>query len=265
MPISCIVTSVQIIPTTVAAKNGAKLFNLTEAELKMTVYRTFSRARFETLLKTAKNGLVRPSIWDDPFENFLLARSVVTEANGTLVGLESLAKAWYGQCWTLVAESDAMWRIYSPTKGGIRVAVKLQDLLDGLVTAVNTPSLQAFAGRVLYCTEAEIRAYVKNLSFTKLMWGSTNDRFAELLCVKREAFKHEEEVRLLFNYIDPPQLNNAVFEYPFNCSAVKDVMLDPRLTELDFNRSKSELNNIGLAVTPTQSTLYRVPNFTIPL
>lgn len=245
---------------------GAKLVNLTQDDLNLTIYRTYNRARFETLLATNTDSLIRPSKWDDPFENFLLARSIVTAANGIPVSLESLANDWYGQCWTITEESDAIWRIYSPKKNAIRVAARLGDLLDGLASVAVHPSLQAFVGRVLYWTEADIQNHVSNLTFTKLALGGTNDGFAELLCIKREAFEHEREVRLLFNDNHPSLANNGVLPYHFDCKTLlRGVTLDPRLSKLSVTRRCNKLKRQGLITKSVQSQLYRVPNFTIPL
>jgi hypothetical protein len=253
-------------PETTSSANGAKLVNLKLNDLDTIIYRTFDKKWFERLLVASTNGLVRPSKWDDPFENFLLARSVVTTNTGTIGSLDSLARDWYGQCWTVTEESDAIWRIYSPRKNGIRVAVRLGDLLDQLVSVATHPSLQAFAGRVLYWTETEIKTYVQNLTFTDLALGGTNDRFAELLCIKREAFEHENEVRILFNDLTPPVASNEVLSHPFCCKTLlRGVVLDPRLSDLSVKRRSNQLKKLGLALAPAASSLYRVPNFTIPL
>lgn len=168
------------------APNGAKLVNLDAAGLDLMVHRTFSLGRFIDLVRSGENGLVRPTMWDDPFENFLLARTLVRTPDGELGTLEPLAADWYGQCWTATADSDAMWRIYSATHTGIKATARLGDLLDGLAASVRlSPSLQAFAGRVEYHDQSAIAAHMASLTFTDLVLGGTNDRFAELLCVAR--------------------------------------------------------------------------------
>ena len=79
------------------------------------VYRTFSLKSALELFKEGKNGLVHPSRWDDPFENFFLKNGAIDEHENP-VALDDVHKDWYGQCWTLEGESDALWRIYSPEK-----------------------------------------------------------------------------------------------------------------------------------------------------
>jgi hypothetical protein len=251
---------------TISAPNGGKLINIGNSDLSRTVYRTFSLARFEALLAAKSNGLASPAKWDDPFENFFLANTLLKGNGGELGDMQSLAKDWYGQCWTFNDESDAIWRIYSPNKDGIKVAVRLGDLLDDLAKSVVQPSLQAFAGRVLYWTENEISSHMSNQNFTTLTMGGQNDCFAELLCIKREAFKHEEELRLLFCDIKSNIGQNGVYSYPFNVNTrLSEAVIDPRLSQQEADTLVNALNNKGLTVPTQRSTLYDAPRFTIPL
>ena len=71
------------------------------------IYRVYSIKWFTDLITTNKNGLVNPSKWEDPFENFFLQNQCVA-SDGTIVSLESLSNSWYGQCWTRNSDSDAM-------------------------------------------------------------------------------------------------------------------------------------------------------------
>ena len=43
----------------------------------------------------------------------------------------------YGQCWTKTRESDAMWRIYSPNKNGVRIMTTPRKLLTALLIHAN--------------------------------------------------------------------------------------------------------------------------------
>lgn len=249
------------------APNGAKLVNLGATDLDLMVHRTFSLDRFIDLVRSGENGLVRPTMWDDPFENFLLARTLVRTPDGELGTLEPLAIDWYGQCWTATADSDAMWRIYSATRTGIKATARLGDLLDGLAASVRlSPGLQAFAGRVEYRDQGAIAAHMASLTFTDLALGGTNDRFAELLCVKREAFAHEDEIRLLFCDAEPRQGDGKVYRYPFAANALlASVEIDPRATTADADAMIARLLGEGLTVPAARSTLYDAPSFTIPL
>ena len=96
-----------------SAANGGTLVNLDESHLDTPVFRTYSFERLVQLIVDRKDALVSPQKWEDPFENFFLAHTMVATASGELGTLESLAGDWYGQCWTYGGDSDAMWRIYS--------------------------------------------------------------------------------------------------------------------------------------------------------
>src|SRR5208337_1102621 len=89
-----------------------------------TIYRVFPIRWFRDMVETKTMGLARPSRWDDPFENFYL-KCKVRLATGEIGSLKLIASKWYGQCWTKNRESDAMWRIYSPDKCGVRVSTTI--------------------------------------------------------------------------------------------------------------------------------------------
>jgi hypothetical protein len=101
------------------------------------IYRVYSMHRFKSLLNTKTNGLVHPSLWKDPFENFFLKCKAVA-SDGTFVSLESLSESWYGQCWTKNRDSDAMWRIYSPNKDGVRVSTTIRKLFVSFLIPVTS-------------------------------------------------------------------------------------------------------------------------------
>ena len=93
-----------------------------------TIYRVFSMQWFTHLITTRTNGLVNPSMWEDPFENFFLKNKAIA-SDGSVISLESLTESWYGQCWTRNRDSDAMWRIYSPSKDWVRVSTTINKIL----------------------------------------------------------------------------------------------------------------------------------------
>jgi hypothetical protein len=96
------------------------------------IYRIFPKRRFLELIRSRKNALVSPRLWDDPFENFFL-RSEVVGPEGERISIEGIAKDWYGQCWTLNEDTDAMWRIYSHDKGGIKIKTTIRKLFNGFL------------------------------------------------------------------------------------------------------------------------------------
>ena len=67
--------------------------------LDIPIYRIFSFKRFEELITGKQLVLVKPSMWDDPYENFIL-KTEVDCGHGEIASLEDLNRTWYGQCWT---------------------------------------------------------------------------------------------------------------------------------------------------------------------
>ncbi|MCK1455197.1 DUF2971 domain-containing protein [Bradyrhizobium sp. 35] len=235
-------------------------------DLDAPIYHIYSKHWFLDLLKTGENGLVKPRIWDDPFENFFL-RSEVTGPAGEKISIENLAEDWYGQCWTLNADTDAMWRIYSPDKDGIKVRTTVRKLFDSFYDARDTfADLKYLIGKVQYKTEAEIAALMGRTTFANIAFGGQATGFARLLSIKREAFIHENEVRLLFQDLDPKRASGVAARFGFDVNKVCDeVVLDPRLDQAGFDALESEIKSAGCAIPISQSTLYRAPKFNLAL
>ena len=62
--------------------------------------------RLYQMFDERENVLVKPSMWDDPFENFILdARTRASDGKLRHFGFRDRV---YGQCWTTEQRSDAM-------------------------------------------------------------------------------------------------------------------------------------------------------------
>ena len=85
-----------------------------------------------------------------------------------------------------------------------------------------------------------------DLTLLDVTIGGQGEKFADLLCIKREAFEHEKEVRLLFQDLDPKRGAGALFRYKLNANCVfEEVVLDPRLKDGDASALKSKLLSAG--------------------
>jgi hypothetical protein len=230
------------------------------------IYRVYSIKWFTDLITTNKNGLVNPSKWEDPFENFFLQNQCVA-SDGTIVSLESLSNSWYGQCWTRNSDSDAMWRIYSSNKEGVRVSTTIRKLFSSLYDHNDKFSnLKYMIGSVEYLERTKIEQFLSNTTFTELAMGGQPHKFAKTLCIKRSEFSHENEVRLLFQDVENNVGKNGVASFPFNHDMIlDDVALDPRLSPADFQNVKSRLVKLGCKLPIIQSDLYQITPTTIRL
>jgi len=228
------------------------------------IYRILPKHRFMELLATRKNVLVRPRKWADPFENFFL-RAVIEEADGTKVSLENIAEGWYGQCWTMNEDTDAMWRIYSPdpANDSIKIKTTVQKLFGSFYqTSDKFAPLKFLMGKVRYQTEQQITDLMDTATFTDIAIGGQSTGFARLLCVKREAFSHENEVRLLYQDVESSHTSDDLAFFDFDLNVLCDeAVLDPRMKPTDAATLQAEIEAAGCTLPISQSPLYRAPVF----
>lgn len=228
------------------------------------IYRIFTLDRFTEIIKSRENGLVHPSKWDDPFENFFLKNNAQM-ANGEIVSLSSISESWYGQCWTKNKDSDAMWRIYSAGKTGVRVETTVRKLFVSFYDASDRfASLKYMIGSVEYKSRSEIESFLGSTTFLQLSLGGQSREFAKTLLIKRPEFEHENEVRLLFQDVDKIKGSHGVATFHFDwANILSEVALDPRLTESQFITEKQNLESLGCTIPITQSDLYKFTSVTV--
>ena len=224
---------------------------------KTRIYRIFRKDYFFNLFSDRENVLVRPKIWEDPFENVILNAEVRT-ASGDKGGF-GFHEDVYGQCWTLHSASDAMWRSYSEKKDAIRVRTTVGQLLDSLGAANDGWSrTTCFIGKVDYMSEANLRAFAGTI----FRDGITPGAIARSLLVKRNAYRHENEVRLIFIEPGNKKHPNGLYRHGINPNVLFDqAMSDPRLPYDDYLQLKAQIVS-KTELTEKQvkrSLLYRQP------
>jgi len=247
------------------------LIFLTEAELDKSVYRIFSFSRLQEIFSEKKLTLVKPKKWDDPFENFILnSTGVLPDGRHFEMGFRD---NYYGQCWSLTRESDAMWRIYSPNKDGVKVKTTIRKLFTPLFDAGGHYiksngidfNLSSFVGKVKYESQKSLIEMLKDEKrmsskiFDQSGWGQASTFF-----FKRIAFKHENEVRIIFNPQNP--INSDYFQFDIDPKDLfNEIVFDPRMEELDYETKKSTLLSWGYNNNISQSELYKLKRFTIAI
>ena len=112
------------------------------------LYKYMSFNRFIDMIELKRLYLTNITVWEDPYEGFPIIRNfgdgkpswVVNMMGKDLVrGIQnSTLKSIYAQSWTYQdEESDAMWRIYSQDKLGVRIAVNLVDIICQVKKAIS--------------------------------------------------------------------------------------------------------------------------------
>lgn len=259
------------------------LIFLTDAELDKSVYRIFSFSRLEEIFTEKKLTLVKPKKWDDPFENFILnSKGVLPDGRHFEMGFRD---NFYGQCWSLTRESDALWRIYSPGKevkvnntktkiyDGVKVKTTIRKLFTPLFDAGgHYPkwngtdfNVSSFVGKVKYESQKSLIEMLKdekrmsNKIFDQSGWGQASTFF-----FKRAAFKHENEVRIIFYPQNP--INSDCFKFDIDPKDLFDeIVFDPRMEDFDYEAKKAILLSWGYNKKINQSELYKLKQFTVAL
>ena len=236
------------------------------------IYRILRYDRFKDFIKDEELVLFRPEKWDDPYENFFLKNDAINK-DGKIVSLEKVSKDWYGNCWTLKEESDAMWRIYAKEKNGIRITTTVDKLFNAIYNVSNYPSafLQFFIGEVQYGELSDINKILEN-TFQDVASSGDNKGFAKTFLIKREAFSHEKEVRILAHklqedYEDNNEQDLWKFKIKIKDLLIDDICLDPRFTKNDVEKYTNEIINMGIPnnIKVKQSDLYRYDGAPIKL
>src|SRR5262249_44373834 len=159
------------------------------------IFRIISVEHLMTLLASRENVLVKPECWKDPFENFVLKSHFVHQEQQVEINHRHY---FWGQCWTLHPETDAMWRIYSCHSKGVRIRSTVRKLANSIVRWRGEWATQeVYVGKVRYMKSRDLLVFGRStlecndepLSYRNL---------AATLLIKRPAFKHEREIRLLF-------------------------------------------------------------------
>ncbi|HGM7716014.1 TPA: DUF2971 domain-containing protein [Serratia marcescens] len=228
--------------------------NLTDDVLDNPIYRIMPIHRFLQLLEEKKLTLVKPKKWDDPFENALL--NCTFETSGGETGSFAAKDSVYGQCWTFHRETDAMWRIYSHDKDGVRVSTTPRKLLTALQTAEpEYHNLKCFIGKVSYLPRNKL---LKKLQSIDLL-NTNGSGIAESLLYKRTEFKHENEIRLIYSGDDNISVSD-IFQFNIDPAKLLDrVLFDPRMEKNLMQAYVLAIEKKGCKTEVRRSTLYDAP------
>ncbi|TWF33815.1 DUF2971 family protein [Chitinophaga polysaccharea] len=232
------------------------------------ISRVYPLNRLLELIFSKRNTLVKPQMWDDPFENCILQQTVKTKA-GREVSFGTIQQSLYGQCWTLnLEESDALWRIYSHAKNGVRVKTTLNKLWDGFCNEKDKNVITSyFIGKIIYKEANEIQDYFENPGNLTNILTSSAKGIATTVLVKRKEFTHEKEIRLVYiadknNY----DITQGTYQYEVNPTDLFDELLfDPRFDDKIFEVIKAELIACGFTKPIQKSILYQAPEFNMTI
>lgn len=231
---------------------------ISDKEMKKSIYRFISFEKLLEIIIERQIQLIKPKFWEDPFENYLSKCNIFY--NEKSADFASLQEMIFGQCWTLTPESDALWRIYSTDKKGIRITSKLYKL-DASVYQQG----QSFICKVNYATKDSIKKHFSNI--TELNDLLNTRQQIETYLWKRKEFEHEREIRVL-NVVDTSSIDINVNYKTFYIDPndfIDEICFDPRMDsqiENIYFKTIKALNYFGKI---TKSNLYSFEPVTINL
>jgi hypothetical protein len=213
--------------------------NFDEPFLDKPVYRYMKLDKFFKLFDERQNVLCHPRKWDDPFENFIL-NAKVKGSDGRLQDFGFLDHV-YGQCWTVERRSDALWQIFCGKAQGVRVRTTLKKL--GATFSRNLSHAErhhAFIGKVEYLSDKKLFGTGRSIFMDRV----DPERIARSLLMKRNAFRHEAEVRLVYRMTSGKPAEDGLFAYPVDPHALIDqVMIDPRFQPAEASKLKRRIKD----------------------
>ena len=221
--------------------------------------------RFFEMLRLRKNVLVKPKLWDDPFENIVL-NSYGKLPSGELVEF-GMREHLFAQCWSLKRELDAMWRTFTPNKNGVKIESTIKLLFDSLNNAPEVDqekkTVSCFIGEVEYFTKNAFHNKIKSIQ----LLDNRASTVAETLLIKRNPFRPEKEVRLIYFEPDEKKIVSDIFSYSFNpFKVINRMTFDPRMSDELYRIYKKEVISLGYKGNVIKSGLYRPPKgFVIPI
>jgi hypothetical protein len=233
--------------------------NLAEEDLDQHVYRIMRQDYVIALFTDRTNVLSQVHNWKDKFENFQLKLGGILNGEPFEFGFRD---DFVGQCWTRESLSEAMWGIYAndPQIRFVRIRSTPRRLLTALTDAHPAmPQDTCFIGRVQYKREAQLQAYVHNGGQLDL----SPRRFAENLLLKRHAFQHESEVRLLYFGDAKDYEVNDLYRYAVDPHAmITQIMADPNRDRANWVADKASLQQAtGFTGDIKRSKIYDPPEW----
>jgi len=227
------------------------------------LYRVFPQDYLQELLLEQHLVLVRPSKWEDPFENILLTHFERSSPE------PERPRRWHGgqlfaQCWSYMEESDALWRIYSPDRSGVKVKTSRSKIMRAVSDVFGPYSIRdCFIGKVLYLPDVDLARTVTSEGFRRSNEGSdTGHARALSLLLKREEFSHEKEIRVICDAQSPVEnISGDLLRIPINVNEfLEELVLDPRLKDGEFDRKVKLYRALGYNGEISRSKLYRIPD-----
>lgn len=154
----------------------------------------------------------RPSNWEDPYETRLVHQEL---------------HRIYAQCWCSKGVSDAMWRIYSPNHLGVRIGTSTKKLRAALEKSIDGRNIKFRMNDVSYHSQYNLNTKSKKLR-NELESHFDIMKSTDLLFMKREAYEHESEYRVVVIAPEDNLIENGISIKIPPKKLIDSILIDPR-------------------------------------
>ena len=216
-------------------------------------------------LQTGKFSFVEPIVWTDPYEKrFYLA---------DYKNINYQPKQLFCTCFTSKISNEAAWKMYRADEGGIASRTICFDFQRSiLLRALDQLENEKFyLGCANYnYTTKQIDGFHKrtNSEYDHLFKDFSDEKFMNLLLIKRKAFEYESEVRLFMvpkdrasifsiSGINVKHIRSIVFEQKDLKDMIKQINIDPSCSKIEYEMIKSLIMKILPGISCIKNGLYK--------
>ncbi|MDR6834249.1 MULTISPECIES: hypothetical protein [unclassified Sphingopyxis] len=242
-----------------------------DGDLDRPLYRIFPLWHFEDMLRVKRLVLVSPNLWEDPRED-IPASIMMQRPDHKQKELNGYLHPARCQCWSFEGKSDSLLRAYSrvtidplhgrnsePRNEGVMVRTTPRKLNRALSDWAGRVAWGKFyLGRVEYLEEEDAcQKVVNNLANQGPVNIGRGENRAQSLLLKRKAFSHEDEVRLIWVCDDKREIDKAMTVNINPNDFIEEVTFDPRLVRFELVERQQRAKALGYTGALTEPDLYQ--------
>ena len=229
-----------------------------EATDQPVVWKYMSMEHARSMIENNQLHLVKPSTWHDPYEKLFTSCTYnTTDGEKCYQKLFKDPSEPYCTCFTSGFQNDAQWKMYNGKKKDttdkttdsvtVLVGFNVFDLFNALSNCMQP----CYIGGVNYISGpwSELRK-ISDIDKQRIC-NHDKKTILGLLLRKRINYEYEKEIRLI--HLQPmPQDGNATKEDHFKLyvpdlsKAIKEIKVDSKASEEDFESIKQELSTKGI-------------------
>jgi len=226
------------------------------------IFRYLPVDRYLELIEEGFNALTHLTLWEDPYEAFILRAGITYQNGDKREDIYNVFKNVYGQSWTLrEEESDVIWRAMVKRGDGVRIQTTVGKLAD---------SLCSFKGNniriapVAYVDRARFNALLICDELNQAVNGDVDDKLS-FFFMKRNEFSLEDEVRVIAipdeNDLDKDKCKKGhLLKFRIeSADFIENVLADPMMDRRKYEQMVCRTRHVSQQIKIRMSDLFTWP------